>query len=71
MTNNTVDNIPELIIGEIGATLKSMGRTKSADEKLALSQVVYNLAHSLGAFIDFIEEVMGDEDFEDYEPPSA
>ncbi len=56
---------PELmmegIIEEIQDALESMGRTDSAKEKLAYSEIVRNLTQSMGLFLNMAS------DFMDYE----
>jgi len=43
---------------ELSATLKAMSKAKTAEEKLAYSQVVKNLCESLGVFLDFAGNMM-------------
>jgi hypothetical protein len=43
---------------ELTAALKSMGKAKSVEEKIAYSQVVKNLCESLGVFLDFAGNMM-------------
>ncbi|RUM38205.1 MAG: hypothetical protein DSY58_02580 [Desulfobulbus sp.] len=53
---------PELIMDELSReltdTLKKMRKAKTAEEKLAYSQVVKNLSSSLGVFLGLITNVM-------------
>lgn len=67
----TPENIPELILGEIGGALKAMGKSKSIEEKLNYSQIINHLSYSLDVFVHFLEVMADEEDFEDMEIPSA
>lgn len=47
------EKIMEGILKELSTTLSSMGKAKTAEEKLQYSEVVKNLCDSLGVFLDF------------------
>ena len=49
---------------ELADTLKLMKKARTAEEKLAYSQVVKNLSESLGVFLNLISGIMG-MDFDD------
>ena len=42
---------------EIDATLKAMGKAKTAEEKLTHSETVKNLCVSLGVFLDLMSDM--------------
>ena len=49
---------------EIDVALKSMGKSKTPDEKLIHSEIVKNLCESLGVFLNLMSNMMPfDEDF--------
>jgi hypothetical protein len=43
---------------ELGLALKAMAKAKTAEEKLAYSQIVKNLCDSLGVFLDLASQIM-------------
>ena len=61
---------PEMILDsiskELGNALKEMSKAKTVEEKVAYSKIVKNLSESLGVFINFAAEDMGDYD-EDFD----
>ncbi|MBL1277724.1 MAG: hypothetical protein COB30_016715 [Ectothiorhodospiraceae bacterium] len=55
---------------EIEATLKALGKAKTAEEKLMHSETVKNLCESLGVFLNLMSEMVPyDEDVDDKSIP--
>ncbi|HFD88082.1 MAG TPA: hypothetical protein ENJ35_10465 [Gammaproteobacteria bacterium] len=49
---------------EIDATLKAMGKAKTAEEKLIYSETVKNLCDSLGVFLNLMSDMFPYDDDE-------
>ncbi|OQX11179.1 MAG: hypothetical protein BWK76_19565 [Desulfobulbaceae bacterium A2] len=53
-----IDEMMEGLASELNASLKAMGKAKTAEEKLQYSQVVKNLSESFSAIISAASDIM-------------
>ncbi len=53
------EQIMDDISRELTETLKKMRKARTAEEKLAYSQVVKNLSESMGVFLRLVSDMMG------------
>jgi len=53
-----LDTMMDNMANELNATLKAMGKAKSAEEKVQYSQAVKNLADSFAALLSAAGEIM-------------
>ena len=51
------ESLMQGISEEMAAALKSMGKAKTAEEKLVYSDIVRNLSQSLGVFLSLVSDM--------------
>ncbi len=59
------EQIIENLMKELDVAIKAMSKAKTVDEKVAHSQIVKNLSESLGVFLNLVNDIMEDDEFDE------